>query len=140
MFFFYLHIEQFVIQLRYILLERMICLNRLKELRIEKGLLQSDIAKIIDKSERTVGFYETGERDMNTETLAILADFFNCSIDYLLGKSDVRNPEKININDADVAFASGVKALNETNKMIIKNTLEALLAKQEQDNKNTEDK
>ncbi len=118
----------------------MICLNRLKELRIEKGLLQSDIAKIIDKSERTVGFYETGERDMNTETLAILADFFNCSIDYLLGKSDVRNPEKININDADVAFASGVKALNETNKMIIKNTLEALLAKQEQDNKNTEDK
>ena len=114
--------------------------ERLKELRIEKGLLQSDIAKIIDKSERTVGFYETGERDMNTETLAILADFFNCSIDYLLGKSDVRNPEKININDADVAFASGVKALNETNKMIIKNTLEALLAKQEQDNKNTEDK
>lgn len=115
-------------------------MNRLKELRIEKGLLQSDIAKIIDKSERTVGFYETGERDMNTETLAILADFFNCSIDYLLGKSDIRNPEKININDADVAFASGVKALNDTNKMIIKNTLEALLAKQEQDNKNTEDK
>lgn len=69
-------------------------MNRLKELRIEKGLLQSDIAKIINKSERTVGFYETGERDMNTETLAILSDFLNCSIDYLLGKSDIRNPEQ----------------------------------------------
>lgn len=69
-------------------------MNRLKELRTEKGLLQSDIAKIINKSERTVGFYESGERDMNTDTLAKLADFFNCSIDYLLGKSDVRNPEK----------------------------------------------
>ena len=115
-------------------------MNRLKELRLEKGLLQSDIAKIIDKSERTVGFYETGERDMNTETLAILADFLNCSIDYLLGKSDIRNPEKLNIDDADVAFASGVKALNDTNKMIIKNTLEALLAKQEQDKENKEDK
>lgn len=69
-------------------------MNRLKELRLEKGLLQSDIAKIIDKSERTVGFYETGERDMNTETLAILSDFLNCSIDYLLGKSNIRNPEK----------------------------------------------
>ena len=55
-------------------------MNRLKELRIEKELLQSDIAKIINKSERTVGFYETGERDMNTETLAILSDFFNCSL------------------------------------------------------------
>lgn len=68
-------------------------MNRLRELRIERELLQSDIAKLINKSERTVGFYETGERDMNTETLAILANFFNVSIDYLLGKSDIRNPE-----------------------------------------------
>lgn len=73
-------------------------MNRLKDLRIEKGLLQSDIAKIINKSERTVGFYESGERDMNTETLAILADFFNCSIDYLLGKSDIRNAEEFDEN------------------------------------------
>lgn len=71
----------------------MIFLNRLRELRIERELLQSDIAKLINKSERTVGFYETGERDMNTETLAILANFFNVSIDYLLGKSTIRNPE-----------------------------------------------
>lgn len=70
-------------------------MNRLRELRIEKDLLQSDIAKLINKSERTIGFYETGERDMNTETLAILSDFFNVSIDYLLGKSDIRNPEEI---------------------------------------------
>ncbi len=109
-------------------------MNRLRELRIEKGLLQSDIAKIINKGERTVGFYETGERDMNTETLAILSDFFNVSIDYLLGKTDIKNPEKVNIDDADIAFVSGIKGLNETNKMIIKNTLEALLAKQEKDN------
>ena len=68
-------------------------MNRLRELRIEKGLLQSDIAKIINKSERTVGFYETGERDMGTETLSKLSDFFNVSIDYILGKTDMRNIE-----------------------------------------------
>lgn len=68
-------------------------MNRLKQLRLERGLLQSDIAKVIKKSERIVGFYETGERDMNTETLSILADFFNVSIDYLLGKTDIRNLE-----------------------------------------------
>ena len=72
----------------------MIFLNRLRELRIEKGLLQSDIAKIINKSERTVGFYETGERDMGTETLSKLSDFFNVSIDYILGKTDIRNIEE----------------------------------------------
>lgn len=69
-------------------------MNRLKELRIEKGLLQSDIAKIIAKGTRIIGFYETGERDMGTETLAKLSEFFNVSIDYLLGKSDIRNSEE----------------------------------------------
>lgn len=69
-------------------------MNRLKDLRIERGLLQSDIAKVINKSDRIIGFYETGERDMGTETLAKLADFFNVSIDYLLGKTEVRNIEQ----------------------------------------------
>lgn len=55
-------------------------------------------------------------------------------LNILLGKTDIRNPGKqINIDDADIAFASGIKGLNETNKMIIKNTIEALLAKQEKD-------
>ena len=77
-------------------------MNRLKKLRLEKGLLQSDIAKILNKSDRIIGFYETGDRDMSTDTLSKLADFFNVSIDYLLGKSDIRNPEEIkNIQHAN---------------------------------------
>lgn len=99
-------------------------MNRLKELRIEKELLQSDIAKIINKGERTVGFYETGERDMNTETLAILSDFFNVSIDYLLGKTDIRNPGKQidNIlNEAMIGMSKEeYEALNETQKKQIR--------------------
>lgn len=84
----------------------MIFLNRLRELRVERELLQSDIAKLINKSERTVGFYETGERDMNTETLAILANFFNVSIDYLLGKSDIRNPEKADLDKLQIGLSA----------------------------------
>lgn len=70
-------------------------MNRLKELRNEKGLLQSDVAKYIQKSERMVGFYENGERDPNTETLIKLAELFNVSVDYLLCKSNIRNPEEL---------------------------------------------
>lgn len=81
-------------------------MNRLRELRVERELLQSDIAKLINKSERTVGFYETGERDMNTETLAILANFFNVSIDYLLGKSDIRNPEKADLDKLQIGLSA----------------------------------
>lgn len=115
----------------------MINLNRLKELRIEKGLLQSDIAKIIDKSERTVGFYETGERDMNTETLAILSDFFNCSIDYLLGKSDIRNPEKQEdpLGLAQIGFSmKDYTPPTETQKEQIKSLIEVIM----KDNKKEE--
>lgn len=88
-------------------------MNRLKQLRLEKELLQTDIAKIINKSERTVGFYETGERDMNTETLATLANFFNCSIDYLLGKSNVRNPEQQIEQEFNFAYHKEMEGLTE---------------------------
>ena len=112
----------------------------LKKIRQDNNLTQEELAKKIDTSRSNIANYENNKNMPSIEILDKLSKLFNCSTDYLLGKSDIRNPEKVNINDADVAFASGVKALNETNKMIIKNTLEALLAKQEQDNKNTEDK
>lgn len=69
-------------------------MNRIKQLRVEKNLLQSDVAKYIDKSERIVGFYEKGERDPNTETLIKLSELFDVSIDYILGKTDIRNYDK----------------------------------------------
>lgn len=115
-------------------------MNRIKQLREENNITQIQLAKKLNKTQQTISLYENGTNEPDLDGYIILAELFNCSIEYVAGKSDVRNPEKVNINDADVAFASGVKALNETNKMIIKNTLEALLAKQEQDNKNTEDK
>lgn len=115
-------------------------MNRIKQLREENNITQIQLAKKLNKTQQTISLYENGTNEPDLDGYIILAGLFNCSIEYVAGKSDIRNPEKVNINDADVAFASGVKALNETNKMIIKNTLEALLAKQEQDNKNTEDK
>lgn len=65
-----------------------IILNRIKELRKNKGLTQADLAKILNVSDRTIGFYENEERDPDTGTLKILSSFFNVSIDYLLGLPD----------------------------------------------------
>lgn len=104
-------------------------MNRLRELRLEKGLLQSDIAKIINKSERTVGFYETGDRDMGTETLAILSNFFEVTIDYLLGKSDERNPKEIDpLGLAKIGFnMRDYNPPSETQKQQIKGLLEVIM-------------
>lgn len=110
-------------------------MNRIKQLREEFNLTQQELADKINGAKSTIAMYENESRKPSMEVLISLSEIFDCTIDYLLGKSNIRNPEQINIDDADVAFASGVKGLNETNKMIIKNTLEALLAKQEKDEK-----
>lgn len=106
-------------------------MNRIKELRVEKHLLQSDVAKYIGKSERIVGFYEKGERDPNTDTLLKLSELFDVSVDYILGKSDIKNSKTINLDDIDIAFASGLKGLNKENQETLKNIMEGLLANQE---------
>lgn len=66
-------------------------MNRIKDLRKERGLTQSDLAKVLKVSARTVGFYETCQRDPDTDTLKKMADFFDVSIDYLLGRIDIRD-------------------------------------------------
>lgn len=109
-------------------------MNRIKILREEFNYTQQDLANKLECSKSVIGLYESETRKPSMEVLIKLSEIFDCSIDYILGKSDIRNPGKqINIDDADIAFASGIKGLNETNKMIIKNTIEALLAKQEKD-------
>ena len=70
-------------------------MNRLKELRDEKKESQEDIGKLIGTSGQAVGQYELGKRGLSQDKMIILANHFNCSVDYLLGKSDIRNPEEI---------------------------------------------
>lgn len=71
--------------------------ERLKSLRKEKNMLQKDLADLLKISPSTIGMYEQGRRDPDTETIKFLADYFNVSTDYLLGKTIVRNFEEITI-------------------------------------------
>lgn len=66
-------------------------MNRIKNLREEKGVFQKDLAKLLSVSIPAINYYENEKRAMDTKTASILADYFNVSIDYLLGKSDIRN-------------------------------------------------
>lgn len=65
--------------------------QRLKELRQSKGLSQKALAECLKVSKSSINMYEHDERQPNFETLEIIADFFNCDIDYLLGKSEIVN-------------------------------------------------
>lgn len=61
---------------------------RLKELRRANNLTQSQLAEKIGCNQTAIGKYERGDLQPNIETLYMLADIFNCSIDYLLGRED----------------------------------------------------
>jgi len=63
--------------------------DRLKELRSSKKLSQLDLAKEIGVSQRAVSYYELGEEDIPTlEVLIKIADFFDVTLDYLVGRRD----------------------------------------------------
>lgn len=65
--------------------------ERLKELRTEKGLTQKELANLLDISPSAIAMYEVKRRDPDTNTLIKIADVFGVSIDYLVGKTDIRN-------------------------------------------------
>lgn len=64
---------------------------RLKELRKSRGISQQRLAIELNTTQNTISRYETGEREADYATLIAIADYFNVSIDYLLGRTS--NPK-----------------------------------------------
>lgn len=67
-------------------------INRLKEIREDKSLTQSDIAKVLSTTQQQYSKYELGIQIIPLEKINILANFYNTSIDYLVGRTDIRKP------------------------------------------------
>ena len=64
--------------------------KRIRDLREDNDLSQSQIAKILGMSQTGYSKYETGTNDIPTEILIKLARFYNTSIDYLLGETNIK--------------------------------------------------
>ena len=62
--------------------------RRLRDLREDMELNQTEIAKMLGMSQTGSSKYETGENDIPTQILIKLARFYNTSIDYILGETD----------------------------------------------------
>jgi transcriptional regulator with XRE-family HTH domain len=66
--------------------------DRLRNLRNEKDLTQQDLADFLGITRPAYTAYESGRRQPDNETLSKLADFFGVSVDYLLGRTNIRTP------------------------------------------------
>lgn len=81
-------------------------MQRLKQLRKSRNLTAKQLSEIINVSESTISLYENGKREPDFKTLLNIADYFNVSVDYLLGKMDekeksARDSGKISIRSRD---------------------------------------
>ncbi len=63
-------------------------MNRIKDLREDKDLKQVDLANAVGIDQRTISNYESGKTNPDSIALTKLADFFQVSIDYLVGRID----------------------------------------------------
>lgn len=68
--------------------------RRIRDLREDKDLNQTTVAKMLGMSQTGYSKYETGENDVPTVILIKLAKFYNTSVDYILGLTDERKPYK----------------------------------------------
>ncbi len=62
--------------------------QRLRDLREDNGKKQSEIAALLNCAQQAYSTYERGERDIPSKVLIKLADYYNTSVDYLLGRTN----------------------------------------------------
>lgn len=81
-------------------------MNRIKFLREELNMTQQELADKLDGAKSTVAMYEKGDRKPSMEVLLKLSEIFDCSIDYILGKSNIRNPENTELDKLQIGLST----------------------------------
>lgn len=69
-------------------------IKRIRDLREDNDLTQTELGKILHISQRTYSHYENGTREIPIELLIKLAHYYNTSVDYLLGETNNKKPYK----------------------------------------------
>ena len=75
--------------------------DRLKQLRVEYGILQKKLAEQLNLSQQTISLYESNKRQPDYDTLKQIAEFFNVSTDYILGITDIKETVNAVVEKAD---------------------------------------
>ena len=75
----------------------MIKYQRIRDLREDADLTQQQVGAAINVPQRTYAYYESGGRMLPPQVLCALADFYNVSVDYLLGRTDKKEVESVTL-------------------------------------------
>lgn len=109
-------------------------LKNLKSLRLQHKISQQQLADIIGTSQQSVNKYENHNTEPDIRTMITLSDYFNTSIDYLVGHTDINHKiehlSKTDLNDEEKQFVNNFRKLSSKEKesinLIINNYLEKM--------------
>jgi transcriptional regulator with XRE-family HTH domain len=77
---------------------------RIKELRLERNMYQADLAKELGVSQNSLSYWESGKYEPDSEMLGKIADYFDVSVDYLLGRTNYRQPAESIAMNSDIPY------------------------------------
>ena len=103
--------------------------QNLKKLRLQKGISQQQLADVIGVSQQSINKYENHMIEPDINTLIALAEFFETSVDYLIGHTEINHiiepVQPYDLNRDESALINGYRRLNQSEKdsihMIVKN-------------------
>lgn len=102
--------------------------DKIRDLRNQKRMSQTDLSKILHVSQQTITKWETGKAEPSSSALNSLANYFNVSADYLLGRSKVKNPKAHDLDDAiDGAMSFGGRPVTEHDRRMMKQLWKAYI-------------
>lgn len=104
-------------------------LKNLKTLRQQKGVSQQLLADFVMVSQQSINKYENHKVEPDIDTIVKIADYFDVSVDYLIGRTDVKHSaEKLNYNDLNISESKMInkfRALNDNQKECIINLIDS---------------
>ena len=97
----------------------------LKKLRNQKELTQAELSTVLNVSPSTIGMWEQGRREPDYDYLKAIADYFNVSIDYLLGRKTANSSPPL--SDEHSSLLQKYDALADDGRQLIRTMLDSLL-------------
>lgn len=103
--------------------------NKIKNLREKNNLSQKELAKILNIANSTLSQYESDVRVPSDDIKILIADYFNVSLDYLLGRPNKYNVSKENskVSELEEDFPEGISVLYRANKSLTPEQKEMML-------------
>ncbi|UXC68612.1 helix-turn-helix domain-containing protein [Limosilactobacillus vaginalis] len=94
--------------------------DKIRDLRNQKRMSQTELSKILHVSQQTITKWETGKAEPSSSAVTNIANYFNVSADYLLGRKAKKQQKQVDIKNDPIVLSYGGKPVSKEDMEVIK--------------------